>query len=77
MKKVALVLFVLTLFAIDVNAQCAMCGAVAESAQKNGSQMAEGLNAGILYLMGIPYILIIGTGILLFRRLNRNKTSAQ
>ena len=77
MKKVALVFFVLTLFAVDVNAQCAMCGAVAESAQKNGSQMAEGLNAGILYLMGIPYILIIGTGILLFRRLNRNKTSAQ
>ena len=74
MKKVALILFVFALFAFDLNAQCSMWGAVAESAQKNGSEMAEGLNAGILYLMGIPYILILGTGVLLFRRLNRNKT---
>ena len=70
MKKVALILFVFALFAFDLNAQCSMCGAVAESAQKNGSEMAEGLNAGILYLMGIPYILILGTGVLLFRRFN-------
>jgi len=69
---VVLAAFVL-LFSAEASAQCSMCSAVVESSQKSGSELAEGLNAGILYLMGIPYALLIGLGILLFRKLNRDK----
>ena len=48
MKKVLLIILVLSIITIDASAQCAMCGAVTEAAQKNGSDVAEGLNAGIL-----------------------------
>ena len=40
------------------SAQCAMCKATAESGQAAGSSEATGLNAGILYLMAIPYVLM-------------------
>ena len=73
MKKTVLLIILLIVIVIDANAQCAMCGAVVESAQKNGSDVAEGLNAGILYLMGVPYALLIGMGFLLFRKLNQNR----
>lgn len=73
MKKAALILFLLVIILVDANAQCSMCGAVSESAQKNGSDVAEGLNAGILYLMGVPYALLLGMGFLLFRKLNQNR----
>ncbi|MDC1212090.1 hypothetical protein N8Z73_01290 [bacterium] len=73
MKKVTLILLLLVILVIDAQAQCAMCGAVTEAAQKNGSDVAEGLNAGILYLMGVPYALLIGMGFLLFRKLNQNR----
>ena len=36
---------------INLNAQCSMCRAVAESSQSGGSSIADGLNTGILYLM--------------------------
>lgn len=57
-----LVLFVVLLF-IDAQplvAQCAMCKQSAESTLKsNPSSIARGLNAGILYLMAVPYLAIM------------------
>lgn len=45
--------------------QCAMCKAAAESAiAANPNSVAKGLNKGILFLMGIPY-LVVG---IIFRR---------
>ena len=41
-------------------AQCAMCRAAVESQVSDGGNLAAGLNAGILYLAAIPYI-IMGT----------------
>lgn len=74
MKMKNLLLFaVLMLLVIGANAQCSMCNAVVESSQKSGYDLAQGLNAGILYLMAIPYALLIGMGFLLFRKLNQNK----
>lgn len=46
-----------------VSAQCAMCKATAESGQAAGSTEATGLNAGILYLMAIPYVLMAAVAI--------------
>lgn len=40
-------------------AQCAMCKAVVEGGRDNdGYQVGSSINNGILYLMGIPYILL-------------------
>jgi len=50
-------------------AQCSMCRAVVEN---NSQNMAEGLNNGILYLMGFPYIILITLGVLLFRKRYRD-----
>ena len=76
-KKTLLLLVFAMLVVIDVNAQCSMCSAVVESNLKTRSELAEGLNAGILYLMRIPYALLIGMGILLFRRLNQNDSEPE
>ena len=50
----------LTLFQADLAAQCAMCKQAAESSLKsNPNSIARSLNAGILYLMAVPYLLIM------------------
>jgi hypothetical protein len=46
----------------DSNAQCAMCKQSAESSLKEGNNDAKGLNAGIMYLLMIPYLLVGGIG---------------
>lgn len=60
-KTLPLALLIFLIFIIlpaETEAQCAMCKASAESAQKNSGNIANGLNNGILFLMGIPYILL-------------------
>jgi hypothetical protein len=73
-KKTVLFIALILLVSIDLSAQCSMCSAVVESSEKSGSEIGQGLNAGILYLMGIPYALLLGMGFLLFRKLNQNKS---
>ena len=54
---------------VDVNAQCAMCKANAESASENVDKgIGESLNSGIVYLMGIPYFLLATVAIIFFRK---------
>jgi hypothetical protein len=57
-------LFLLVLASSDALAQCAMCRANVETNNGNGGNIGKGLNSGILYLMAVPYILLI----LLFRK---------
>ena len=71
MKKI--VPFSLLIFSLFVNnvstfAQCAMCKTTAESDLKTGGSIATGLNTGILYLMTIPYIILILGGYFFFRK---------
>lgn len=49
---------VLLVIPMDGEAQCAMCRASVESNIKEGNGVGAGLNAGILYLMSIPYIIL-------------------
>lgn len=57
------------IFSLSTFAQCAMCRASAESASENVDKgIGEGLNSGILYLMGVPYVLIATVGIVFFRK---------
>ncbi len=68
MKKIFFLLF-FVLVNLATSAQCAMCKATAETANQNTSgSLAEGLNTGILYLMLIPYTLLLVLAIVFFRK---------
>jgi hypothetical protein len=59
----------LTLFSVAAFAQCAMCKATAESATENVDKgIGEGLNAGIVYLMLVPYVLLATIALVFFRK---------
>ena len=77
MKQLLIFAFLMLVLVFAADAQCSMCSAVVESSQKTGSEFAEGLNGGILYLMGIPYALLVFMGILLFRKLNRDNIESE
>lgn len=64
---VVLVVVFSTLIIFDADAQCAMCKLNAESMSKDKVGFAEGLNTGIVYLMGIPYALLAFGGIAFYR----------
>lgn len=55
----------------ELLAQCPMCRATAESNLANGGSTGKGLNAGILYMLATPYLLL-GVLVWLWRK-NRNK----
>lgn len=61
-KFVALFFLLILFFLLpqDLESQCAMCKQAAESSLKsNPGSLARGLNSGILYLMAVPYLLIL------------------
>lgn len=58
-----LVLFVAMLIAEPAAAQCAMCKASSEANLKAGGGDPKGLNAGILYMLAMPYLLVMGIGL--------------
>ncbi|HMR44178.1 MAG TPA: hypothetical protein PKC40_10105 [Saprospiraceae bacterium] len=69
MKKLSKILSIVSLifalqFALpnDSAAQCPMCRMSAESNLKNGGTAGKGLNAGILYMLLTPYLLVGGLG---------------
>ncbi|MFH6943820.1 hypothetical protein [Flavobacterium sp. FlaQc-50] len=59
------------LFAISANAQCAMCRA-ALSGDSN-IKKAEAVNDGIVYLMVIPYLLVVIIGFLIYKMYKSKK----
>lgn len=73
MKRKILFFFFLFLFFLQANAQCAMCRAVLETG--GGQEMAKGINNGIVYLMAVPYILVAGIGLLIYKKFNKTKKS--
>lgn len=57
---VTVLLMCSTLYVPSVYAQCAMCRMAPESNLSGGGSAGRGLNAGILYMLAAPY-LIVGT----------------
>ena len=58
-KKILYITFLLLLSGTAMYSQCAMCKAAAESSlESNPNSVAKGLNKGILFLMGIPYLAV-------------------
>lgn len=62
----------LTVASYDAAAQCPMCKMSAESNLKNGGTQGRGLNAGILYMLALPYTLVGTIGFIWWRN-NRRK----
>ena len=61
MFKVKLFFFIFLLLVADIAfAQCSMCRAVLNSSE--AQETAKGINNGILFLMSIPYLLLIFVG---------------
>lgn len=63
MKKVLLLLVAIVIVTLvgtgeELLAQCPMCRATAETNLANGGTEGRGLNNGILYMLGMPYLLI-------------------
>lgn len=70
-KKNYILLFVIILFLLphmDIEAQCAMCRTTAESDLKNGGVVGKGLNNAILYLMAIPYLVLMTGAYFFFKK---------
>ncbi len=70
-RILALAAVVALLLIVDVAyGQCAMCKAVTESAENHPAERkaGQGINTGILYIMAIPYILIMTFVLIYFRK---------
>ena len=76
MKRQILIIFIISLFLFVVStpelaAQCPMCKLSAESNLRDGGTAGKGLNAGILYMFAMPYLLV-GTLWFLWYRNRKN-----
>lgn len=72
----ALLLVVLFVALVNDNAvaQCAMCkGAINEKVTTSESNLGDGLNKGILYLMSFPYIIFGAIAFFWYRASNSKK----
>jgi hypothetical protein len=68
-KKLFILVALVLLTQIDAVAQCAMCRTTVESTISNGrSNIATGLNTGILYLLSAPYLIVGAIAFLWFRQ---------
>jgi hypothetical protein len=68
-KKFFILVALVFLTQIDAVAQCAMCRTTVESTISNGrSNIATGLNTGILYLLSAPYLIVAAIAFLWFRQ---------
>lgn len=67
----AFIFAVTFIFAPELAAQCPMCKMSAEQNLKAGGTAGIGLNAGILYMFFMPYIIVATLGFIWYR--NRKK----
>ena len=54
-------------------AQCAMCQATIESNLKSGGKTGSGLNGGIMYLLAAPYLVVLGIGLLWYKKYRKKE----
>lgn len=71
----ALVVLIILLGTDVAEAQCPMCRMSAEQNLKDGGTAGKGLNAGILYMLATPYV-VVGTVALIWWR-NRKKEKTE
>ncbi len=67
-------MFLLTAIPPQVDAQCSMCtAAVTSNAGDEESELASGLNTGIIYLFVLPYLSFVGVAALIYVGYRRRK----
>lgn len=72
MKRIMAILLgavFMMLITVSVSAQCSIC---TKTAQQMGEKPAKALNAGILYLMTVPYLVVGFVGYRLWKQ-NQDK----
>jgi hypothetical protein len=52
----------------ELQAQCAMCTAVADEAMKQGSSQGAGINKAVLYMFLMPYLIVATIGFIWWRK---------
>lgn len=62
-----MILVLVLAFESDLSGQCPMCKISAESNMRDGGSAGKGLNAGILYMFALPYLIIGTLGYLWFK----------
>lgn len=65
---VLLLLMVFVLASQELQAQCAMCTAVADEAMKQGSSQGAGINKAVLYMFLMPYLIVATIGFIWWRK---------
>jgi hypothetical protein len=76
--RICTIALLMVLFILVFNetsfAQCAMCkGAISDKVSNGESNLGEGLNKGILYLMSFPYIILGAIAYFWHRESKKNK----
>jgi hypothetical protein len=69
-------LLVLVFMSMSIFAQCPMCKMAAETNLQNGGTEGKGLNAGILYLLAMPYLLVCVIGYVWWRKRKHLRSSS-
>ena len=72
-----LILGLLLTVGFEADAQCAMCSKAAMDGIKDGNTASAGLNAGILYLVSLPYLLGLTIAALWFYKRRMARLEAQ
>ncbi|MBL0739743.1 hypothetical protein [Chryseolinea lacunae] len=69
MKKITILsIAFLILTSVQAFSQCAMCRSTLENNYSNGNPgIAAGINAGILYLLSMPYLAVMVLGYLWYK----------
>ncbi|MBK8700878.1 MAG: hypothetical protein IPN29_15590 [Saprospiraceae bacterium] len=65
---ILIIAMLLMIFIPEADAQCPMCKMSAESNLKNGGTEGRSLNAGILYMLALPYLLVSVLGFIWWKK---------
>lgn len=76
-SKIQIIVFGICFFFIGIsaNAQCAMCRAAL--AGESNIKKAEAVNDGIVYLMVVPYLLVVIIGFLIYKMYQSKKKKTE
>jgi hypothetical protein len=81
MKAILKIVLVLVLFGLmvfnvkPVAAQCSTCSAQVATNSKNGGTAANGLNAGIIFLLACPYLAVGVVGFVWYKKFRRKNVA--
>ena len=76
LRTLALIVFMIVTTCMDSIAQCAMCRTQLENNVSNGNAgIAAGINTGILYLLSMPYLIVLVLGYFWLKTSRRNAST--